>query len=213
MNIALRFSLALGLAAAGPAAWADATTPGFYLGAAVGKAYADLNKGDVTGPLIDVGFPVTGSSEDDDDTGWKVLGGYQVNRYFGIEASWVVLGDYSINANLGGANPGQVKSELDLGGAFNLGVTAGYPFTDRLSAFAKLGAVFWDADAKSTANLASGSAAAKDDANGSDLSFGLGVAYYLTDHIAVRGDWDRYQIGGDADTDVNLWSLAVQYKF
>lgn len=213
MNFALRFSLALGLTAAGTAAWADATTPGFYLGAGVGKAYADLDTQDVTNPLTDARFEVTGSSDDDDDTGWKILGGYQINRHFGVEASWIDLGEYRIKADLGGARPGEVKSDLDLGSTFNLGITAGYPFTDRLSAFAKLGMVFWDADAKSTANLATGSATAKDDDNGTDLSFGLGVSYYVTERIAVRGDWDRYQIGGNADTDVDLWSIAVQYKF
>lgn len=213
MNSVLRISLALGLAASATAFGADAGRPGFYLGAAVGKAYGDLDRGNLTGPLSEAGFTVNGSSEDDDDTGWKILGGYQVNPYFGVEASWVDLGEYSIKAEVGGANPGQVKSKLDLSGAFNLGVTAGYPFTDRLSAFAKIGAVFWDADVESTASLAFGTASSKDDDDGTDLSFGLGIRYYVTDHIALRADWDRYQIGGDADTDVDLWSVAVQYKF
>ena len=54
------------------------TTAGPYLGGSIGKA--DYNED-------------LWSEEDDlNDTGWKIFGGYQFNRYLGVETAWIDLG-------------------------------------------------------------------------------------------------------------------------
>jgi len=204
---------ALLFAAATPPLLAETPNQGFYVGAGLGQAFADLDADAVSDPLSEAGFSVLGSEDDTDDTLFRVHAGYRVNRYLGIEGTWFELGDFGLETRIGGINPGQIDTELDMGSTFNLGLIASYPVAERFSLHAKLGAVLWSADVRSTARLASGTAQSSDDDSGTDLSLGLGVAVQITEHLAVRGDWDRLQLGGDLDTDLDLWSLGVQYRF
>jgi len=213
MKNRLYFPLAMALFGASGVVAADSPATGFYVGAGIGKAYADLDEGDVTQPLANAGFAIAGSSKEDDATSWRLFFGLRINPYLALEATWLDLGEYEIKTDIGGGNPGHLRSTLDAGSTFNLGLVAGYPFTDRVHGFAKLGAVVWSADVESRAYLASGSAISKDDDSGTDLSFGLGVGVDLTEQIAVRGDWDRYQFGGKVDTDIDVWSVGIQYRF
>src|SRR5262245_38496014 len=68
------------LVAASPV-WADAADPGFYLGAGIGKN--DLSAED----------DELGISFDGDDTAFKVIAGYQINPYFGIEGAYIDGGE------------------------------------------------------------------------------------------------------------------------
>lgn len=192
---------------------ATAAESGVYVGAGIGQVSADLDTRSVTSPLQRAGFAVAGTSEDDTDTAWRLFAGYRVNPYLNVEAAWLDLGTYGLETRLGGANPGGIDSELDLGGSFNLGLVLRYPFAERFSVFGKIGALFWSADVKSTAVLATGRAVSKDDDSGTDLSLGLGLSYAVTEAVTVRADWDRYQIGGEADIDLDVFALGVQYQF
>lgn len=204
---------ALLFAAATSPLLAETPSQGLYVGAGLGQAFADLDSDAVSDPLSEAGFSVLGSEDDSDETLFRLHAGYRFNRYLGIEATWFALGDYGLETRIGGINAGQIDTEMDLGSTFNLGLIASYPLAERISLHAKLGAVLWSADVRSTARLTSGTAQASDDDSGTDLSFGLGAAIQITEHLAVRGDWDRLQLGGDLDTDLDLWSLGVQYRF
>lgn len=204
---------ALLLALSGAPLYAAVSDQGFYVGAGLGQAFADLDADAVSDPLSAAGFSVLGSGDDTDDSLFRLHAGYRFNRYLGIEGTWFELGDFGLETRIGGSNPGQIETELDMGSTFNLGLIASYPVAERFTLHAKLGAVLWSADVSSTARLASGTAQSSDDDSGTDLSLGLGVAVQITEHLAVRGDWDRLQLGGDLDTDLDLWSLGVQYRF
>ena len=48
------------------------------------------------------------------------------------------------------------------------------------------------------------------DDSGTDPTYGLGVQYRFTDHVALRGEYSRFEI---EDTDLDLAQLQVRYDF
>jgi len=184
---------------------------GPYVGAAVGYTKMDLSAGDTEHRLAADGFSNHSWVDDDSDTGFRVYGGYQFSPYLAAELAYVDLGKGKIRSDLT-APAATIDTEIKVDG-FDLGLKAGYPATDRLALFAKLGLFIWDAKADATANGAVGSAAASQDDNGTDLSYGLGTSYLLSDNFVLRLDWDRYRVGGHADADSDLFSLGAQVHF
>jgi OOP family OmpA-OmpF porin len=154
----------LGAAAMTVSAGALAQQPrmsGFYLGGDVGS--------------FDIGS--------EDDTAFKFLAGYQINRTFAVEGAYSMLFD---------------KQGVEIT-AWELVGVASFPLANKFSAFGKLGFAMWDADAGIFGS---------DD--GTDLTFGLGVQYDLTPKFGIRGQWQRYDV---SDEDGDLFSVGVIYKF
>ena len=46
--------------------------------------------------------------------------------------------------------------------------------------------------------------------DGTDLLFGAGVQYDLTNKLGIRGQWTRYDV---ADEDADLFSIGLIYRF
>lgn len=162
----------LGAAAFG----AQAADTGFYAGAGVGQAQVDE------------------SAYDDEDTAFTVFGGYQFNRWFGIEAGYTDLGALETRGT---------GRDLE---ASTVHVTAvgSVSFTDRFSGYAKAGFQRWDLD-----SALPGVTGTTED-SGTDPTYGLGVQYRLTDAIALRGEYNRFEI---EDADVDLAQVQVRYDF
>ena len=156
---------------------------GFYLGANFGQSSIDLCSG----------LAVTGC--DDDDSGWKAYGGYDVNPYLAAEAGYADLGDFNVSA---GGNT--ITGEYD--GMF-IDAKGSLPIGDAFSVFAKLGVLFWDVEGSN--------AAAGYSEDGSDLSYGLGAEYMFTSQFGGRAEWQQFQdVDGD---DVELWTGGAVVKF
>jgi OmpA-OmpF porin, OOP family len=76
---------------------------------------------------------------------------------------------------------------------------ASYPLANKFSIFGKLGFAKWETDA--------GIFGSED---GTDLTFGVGVQYDLTPKIALRGQWQRYDV---SDENADLFSIGLIYRF
>lgn len=157
---------------------------GFYMGASAGAM-----KYDVCGDLAGLGS----TSCDDKDTGWKLFGGYEFNANFALEGAWVDLGKVSASGPGGSAS-----AESD---GFAVVAKGTLPLGDQFGIFAKAGFFLWD--------VAGGGLAAGIDDNGTDLTYGVGAQYMLTDQFGIVAEWERYDSGGDAD----LLSLGAMIKF
>lgn len=151
----------------------------FYAGASVGQATIDACNG------------VT--SCDDEDTSWKIFGGWQLNRNIAIEAAWVDLGE--ISGTIGGS---AVSAEAD---GWTLAGKGMLPLNEKFDVFGKLGMIMWDVEG--------GGAASGVDDDGTDLIYGIGAQYMFTDQIGIVGEWEWY----DIDNDVDLISIGVLAKF
>ena len=167
----LLLSATLGAAAFG----AQAQDRGFYAGAGAGQSFVD-----------EQGY-------DDEDTAFAVFGGYQVNRYFGVEAGY---------ADFGEIEPDTVGPELEADTGYLVAVGS-LPISDSFSAYAKAGLHRWNLDAELPG-------LAHSDDSGSDPTYGLGLQYRFTDHVALRGEYSRFEI---EDADADLAQLQVRFDF
>lgn len=164
--------LATAVLAASPAMAAD--DGGFYVGAGVGSFGLDIG-------------PWSG-----DDIGFKVLGGYGFNQYFGLELEY-----------LDGGTIEDGGLEIDASG-FVASVMGTYPVTEQFGVFAKLGMLFWDVEA-SIPGEGSGSE------SGEDFAWGIGAGYDFTENFGARVEYQAFTFESDVDGD--MISAAVVWKF
>lgn len=152
--------------------------------------------------------PVTaapGANCEDEDTTWKIFGGYQFNTYLGVELGLVDMGERP--ASLSGLGPASAKLRI-----FEVTLVGTVPVGQRTSAYAKAGIFQWDADFELPAG---GSGYA--DANGNDYTYGLGVKYQLTRNSALRLEWQHYDDVGDRGTtgkfSVDVFGVGALFSF
>lgn len=163
--------LATAVLAASPAMAAD--DGGFYVGAGVGSFGLDIG------------------SFDGSDTGFKVLGGYGFNEYFGLELEYIDGGTIE-----------ESGAKIDVSG-FVASVMGSYPLTEQFDVYAKLGMLFWDVDFSLGGDSGSDS--------GEDFAWGIGAGYDFTDNFGARLEYQAFKIESDVDGD--MISAAVVWKF
>ena len=173
-------TIALAIAMSGP------VFAGGYIGAGIGLASID-----VCGDLIAAGA----TSCDDEDTGFKIFGGYDFNENIGIEGGYTDYGELTASDGIT-----TVTAELT---AFAISGKGAIPLNDNISVFGKLGVAFWDAEAS-----ASGFGSA--DADDTDLTYGIGAEFDVNETFGVRGEWERLDADGE---DVDLLSISAILKF
>jgi OOP family OmpA-OmpF porin len=83
--------------------------------------------------------PAPGVTCGDEDTTWKILGGYQLNTYLGVELGLVDMGKRT--ASLGALGTATAKFRI-----FELAVVGTMPVSQQFSVYAKAGMFQWDAD-------------------------------------------------------------------
>ncbi len=76
----------------------DAADAGWYGGVNIGQSRANIDDARITSGLLGAGFATTSISDDDRDTGYKLYGGYQLNRNFAIEGGYFDLGRFGFTA-------------------------------------------------------------------------------------------------------------------
>jgi OOP family OmpA-OmpF porin len=173
-------SAALAAALVAPSAFAD-NHGNFYVGGAVGKTEVDY--------VEFAGVTVT----DDSDTSWKLFAGYNFNENFAVEFAYQDLGDNSFEYL-------NVPATAD-GEAYSLALLAKLPMGEQAEAYAKLGYARVDAEV-SAGGLTLG-------ADDSDVLYGLGVSYSVTETVDLRLEWERM----DFDDEIDTYSLGVSYNF
>lgn len=166
--------------------WADS---GFYVGGSAGGASIEADFGN-TPPI-----PGVPSSLDEDDTAFKVFGGFMFDLpliELGVEAGYVDFGEPEIDI---------LGNELSLSTTgYNLWGIAAIE-SGPVDLFAKLGYFSWELDAEILA--------ASDSADGSDLGYGAGIAFSLGS-LQVRGEYEVYDLD---DFDVAMLSVGLVYRF
>ena len=164
---------------------------GWYVGGSVGQSKARH---------VDcAGF----DSCDTKAAAFGILGGYQINRNFAAELGYHDFGRVTFSA------PG-VSGNIKASAAELVGLGA-YPFANRLSVYAKVGA--YHAEAKRNPPLAG--LEIKD--RNTDLTFGFGVRCDVTREAGVRAEWQRYKsVGGDdtgGKSDIDVITIGLIWRF
>jgi OOP family OmpA-OmpF porin len=175
-------------------AQAQQPAAGFYVGGSVGQSSFDK---DIVRELI------TSGRVDTSDTGFKVFGGYQFNRNFGLELAYVDLGK-SRYSGFAGPDP-VIGGKVEVTGV-NLSAIGAWPVAPNFDVFGKIGFLSWEDKAS---DVTAGDPFS-DKIDGTDLSFGFGANWHLTKNVRLRVEWERFRVD---DTDADLFSVGAVYKF
>jgi OOP family OmpA-OmpF porin len=183
-------ALAAGASVATPAAAQDLHR--FYAGASIGQTTASDGCS---------GIIVPGITCNDSDTAWRILGGYQIDSNFAVELGYHDFG--KVKATGFGVD-GEVTANV-----WELVAVGTLPLRNRFSVYGKLGGYRGDTTLRSNAGF-SGS-----DTN-TDITFGVGGRYDLSQQIAFRAEYQAYQsVGGSTvgSSDFDVISVGALFKF
>lgn len=182
---------ALASIAVAPAAYAD-NEDGFYVGAGVGRFNAQIDDVDAVSPTI--------NDWDENDTAYKVFGGWRFSEMFALEVAYINLGEPS-----GEVVPGfNVDASVD---GFAPYVVATIPL-GIFEVYGRLGYYFYDANLGVETGLGG---RVQVDEESEDIVYGAGIGLDLLDHINVRLEYERFDLQGLDDTDA-LW-LTGAWRF
>lgn len=189
---------------------ANAKDMGWYIGAGVGQAnYDSISESEANAIFAADGITAT-TSIDDSDMGWKLFGGYQVNPNFALELGYVDLGEISMDVTVTAPVAGTASAGIEIDG-FALSGLGILPIGDRFGVFGRVGLYAWDGNADMDVTISGvGTVSLSEDADGTDIFFGLGAKYDFTDNLGARVEWERYDIDGD---DVDLISGSLVFSF
>ncbi|MBC7623678.1 MAG: OmpA family protein [Aeromicrobium sp.] len=191
---------------------AMAQEAGWYGGLNFGQSKAKIDDPRIIGGLLSSGFFTTSITDDDRESGYKIFGGYQMNRHLAVEAGYFDLGRFGFNAI---TQPlGSLTGEIKIRGA-NLDLVGVIPLTEKFSVFGRVGVA--RAEARDTFT-GSGLVRvlnpnpSKTDTNG---KYGLGLQYAFTESFGLRAEVERYRIDDAVGNkgDIDLASLGLVYRF
>ena len=162
--------------------------------AADGRVYVGVSVGSASLSEDFDGFDV-----DADSTAIRLVAGWQFNDYFSIEGGYQNFGDFEQSFDIDGEN---VKISLKADG-FTLGITGTAPLGEKFALFGRIGSFFWDGDAA----INNVTQATPEDTN---LYFGFGAKYALSDRFSLLADWSRFEL---EDSQSGVTSLGIVFSF
>ena len=182
----------------------------YYGGLSVGQSRAKIDEARITAGLIGSGMSSATMVRDERSVGYRLFGGYQFNRYFGVEGGYFNLGDFGFTSTTVPA--GTLQGRIKLQGV-NLDLVGTMPLTDKLSAIARIGAQY----AKASDSFSGTGAVAVLNPNpsqrASNYKYGLGLQYAFSPSFLVRAEGERYRINDAVGNrgDVNLYSVSLVF--
>jgi OOP family OmpA-OmpF porin len=194
------------------APFAMAQDSGWYAGANVGQSLATIDNDRVRSGLLGSGLTTSSITEDDRDRGYKLFGGYQLNRYFAVEAGYFDLGQFGFLANT--VPIGSLSGNIQVRGV-NLDAVGTLPITDKFSAFARLGVTHAHTKGSFAGTGAVNVLDPSPRASDNNLKVGLGMQYAFTDALSLRAEIERYRVNDAVGNkgDVDLASIGLVYRF
>lgn len=210
MKIALN-AAGLGLAVlAGSAALAEDS--GWYAGINGGVTQTTIDEARITSSLLSSGFTVTDFSDDDSDSGYKLFGGYQFNRYLALEGGYFDLGSYGFTAET--QPPGTLTGNIEVTG-FNFDLVGFLPLSEHFSLIGRAGANH--AEASDTFSSTGPISVPGPDrtARETNLKLGVGAQWAFSNRFAARIEAERYRIDDAIGNkgDIDLYSLNLLMRF
>lgn len=209
-----KFSGTLGLATlaalACPLALAQDT--GWYGGASIGRTAATIDDARIASGLAGAGLGTVSIADRDRDTGYKLFGGYQINRNVSLEGGWFDLGRYGFTATTVPA--GTLTGDIRVRG-LNLDLVGTFPVTERFSVLGRLGVTH----ARTTGVFRGTGAVGVTDPNpvkrDTNLKAGLGLAYAFSPTLSMRVEGERYRINDAVGNKghIDMLSLGLVWRF
>ena len=182
-----------------------AVEPHWFVGFGAGKTSTDISESDINREFAASG--ITASADvDDEDTAWRVFGGYRISDYFAVEAGYLDFGTVEADVNISAPVVGSANVDADVT-AFTLDLLIPIPLSERFELIPRIGVAFWDID--SDVSLAAGglaSSASVDD-DGTDFHYGIGLSAKINELIKVRTNVERI----DSDSEITAFTIGLQF--
>ena len=191
---------------------AIAQDSGWYAGGNVGRSLATIDDERITSGLQAGGLATSSIADRDRNHGFKLYGGYQINRNFAVEGGYFDLGKFGYMATTVPA--GTLNGDIKLKG-LNLDLVGIVPLTEKFSVFGRAGLNY----AKAKDTFTSTGAVQVNNPNpsksGTNFKLGLGVQYALTDALSVRAEAERYRVNDAIGNKghIDLYSVGLVYSF
>jgi hypothetical protein len=134
---------------------------------------------------------------DTDSGGWKIFGGYNFIKYFGIEATYYDLGSFDETQN-------NTTLSADIK-VYDLSGRGILPLGKRFEVFARLGYSNVSVEATTSTPLATTTV----DADDWELLYGIGLGLKLGERFGIRAEWESW----DVETSLDSWSLGGYFRF
>ena len=162
----------------------------FYAGASIGQSYVEENN------------VLAGEDFDDEEFAFKAFAGYRFHKNFAVELDYLDYGEPEDNI-LG------IDTEIDDLYAVAIYGVGILPLTEKFELFVKLGAAYWDGEAKASVMGVS----ATSDENGTELAYGLGASFAFTDKFALRAEYEEIDIDSDDLTTLGMLTIGGEFRF
>ncbi len=183
-----------------------------YGGLSVGRADARIDEDRLSARLLSPGLSTSSTLVDDKSTGYKLFGGYQFNRYLGVEAGYFNLGKFGFTSDT--APAGTLDGRVKLQG-FNLDLVGTLPLSERWSVLGRVGAQTTEARGRFNGTGAVGVTDVRSSDRNTGYKLGAGLQYEVNRSFLVRGEAERYRVNDSFGqrANVNLYSVSLVFPF
>ena len=179
-----------------------AVEPHWFVGFGAGKTSTDISESDINSEFAANGITAA-TDVDDEDTSWRVFGGYRISKYLAAEAGYLDFGTIEADINISAPVVGSAKIDADVT-AFTLDLLIPIPLSERFELIPRIGVAFWDIDADLAGALTSGADVSD---NGTDFHYGIGLSAKINDRIKVRTNMERI----DSDSEITSFTIGLQF--
>ena len=183
-----------------------------YVGISVGQSRAKIDQDRIANGLAGTGLSLSSMSKDQSDTGVRLFGGYQFNRFLALEGGLFTLGKFGFNATTTPA--GTLSGDIKLRGA-SLDLVGTLPLGERWSLLGRIGAQ----RARATDHFAGTGAVSVLNADpretANNTKFGGGIQYEFNRAFLMRAEAERYRVNDAVGNrgSVNVVSLSAVFPF
>jgi OOP family OmpA-OmpF porin len=185
----------------------------WYIGGSAGQSRAKIDEVRIIDQLTTQGLATDVFSADDSDNAYKLFGGYQLNKYYAVEAGYFDLGQFGYTATTtpAGSQTGTIKLR-----GVNFDVVGSMPVSEKFSVLGRLGVNYAQAkDTFTSTGAVSTPASPAPKKSAANYKAGLGLQYDFTRSLGLRAEAERYRINDGVENrgDINMFTLGLVYRF
>lgn len=184
----------------------------YYGGLSVGPSRANIDEQRITASLLGAGLATTSMASDERDGAFKLFGGYQLNRNFGIEAGYFYLGRFGFTSTTVPA--GTLQGRIRVQG-LNLDLVGTLPLGEHWSAIGRAGVQYASAHDSFRGTGAVAVLNPNPGRREANYKLGLGLQYEVNSSMLLRGEAERYRINDGVGNHggINVLSIGLVFPF
>jgi OOP family OmpA-OmpF porin len=187
-----------------------------YVGASVGRSDISIDGAGRSDQFLDLGFDNASTSVEDNDTAYRVYGGYLFMPYLGVELAYVDLGRFSFRTDV--QPTGTLAGRTRINGG-EVSLVGRVPIGDAFAVYARAGVYSGRTrtDYAGTGSVIVIDGAERQSKRTTKPAYAIGASYDFNPHFGIRAEWARYdKLGNEltgGSTDANLVSVGATYRF